>query len=262
MPRLEWGAPGSSIYETGVDRGVLYVPGQPGVAWSGLTSVEMNSSGGGVKSYYLDGNKYLMVSATEEFGATINAFTYPPEFAQCDGTAQVRSGLRLTQQRRKTFGFSYRTMVGSDLNNDLGYKIHLVYNAMAEPSERSYTSIGEDVEPLEFAWSIVTKAPVLAGYKPTAHIEIDSRTTDSQVLGLVEDALYGNDEDLPRLPAFDEVVAMFDAFFVYIVTDNGDGTFTISGPDDAIVSLSDILLQFTWPTVVEVDEDSYTISSG
>lgn len=262
MPRIEWNAPGSRVFEAGVDRGVLYVDGQPGVPWTGLTAVEMNASGGGVKSYYLDGNKYLMASAAEEFGCSIKAFTYPPEFAKCDGTSNPRPGLGLTQQRRKSFGFSYRTKIGSDLNGDLGYKIHIVYNALAEPADRSYQTLSEDIDPMEFEWSVVTRPPVLPGYKRTSHIEIDSRTTDENVLKLVEDALYGTNEDMARLPSFEEIVAMYDAYFVFVVTDNGDGTFTISGPDDAIQPLSDIFLQFDWPTVVPVDPNTYTISDG
>lgn len=262
MAKLEWGTPNSRLYETGVDRGVLYVDGQPGVPWNGLTSVEMSPTGGGSKSYYLDGNKYLIASSAEEFGATINAFTYPPEFGQCDGSSSARPGLVLTQQRRKSFGFSYRTLVGSESNGDLGYKIHLVYNALAEPTERSYSSVGEDVEPLGFSWTINTRPPAIPGFKRTSHIEIDSRTTDANVLALVEEALYGTDEDLARLPSFSELLEMFDAFFVFVVTDNGDGTFTISGPDEAISHLGDIYLQFDWPTVLPVDANTYTISDG
>lgn len=262
MAKLEWNSSDSRLYETGVDRGVLYVDGQPGVPWTGLISVEMSPSGGGAKSYYLDGNKYLIASAAEEFGATINAFTYPPEFGQCDGSSSPRPGLILTQQRRKTFGFSYRTKVGSALNGDLGYKIHLVYNALADPTTRTYSSVGEDIEPIEFSWAITTRPPVISGYKRTAHVEIDSRTTDTQVLGLVEEALYGTDEEMGHFPSFTELMGMYDAFFVYVVTDNGDGTFTISGPDDSIIPLSDILLQFDWPTVISVDANTYTISSG
>lgn len=262
MARLEWNTPGNRLYEAGIDRGVLYVEGQPGVAWSGLTSVEMTPTGGGSKSYYLDGNKYLLVSAAEEFGATINAFTYPEQFALCDGSSQPRPGLRLTQQRRKTFGFSYRTMVGSDQNGDLGYKIHLVYNALADPTQRSYSSIGDSVEPIEFSWSITTKPPVISGYKRTSHVEIDSRTTDIQVMELVESVLYGDEENTARLPSFAELVEMYDAYFVFVVTDNGDQTYTISGPDEAIQALGEDYLMFDWPTVIPVDEHTYTISDG
>ncbi|ATN93663.1 major tail protein [Streptomyces phage Scap1] len=262
MTRLEWDAPENREFETGVDRGVLYLSGQAGVPWVGLTSVEVAPEGGGTKSYYLDGEKYLLVSAREEFGATINAFTYPPQFAECDGSRSVRNGLSLRQQRRKQFGFSWRTRVGNGLNPDAGYKIHLVYNALAEPSGRSHESHTDSVDLTPFSWSVKTKPPAVPGYKRTSHVEIDSRTTDPNVLGLVEEALYGTDEITPYLPSFAELIEMYDAFFVFVVTDNGDGTATISGPDEAITQLDDILLQFNWPTVVPVDEDSYTISDG
>lgn len=262
MTRLIWNDPGTKEFEAGVDHGVLYVGEQPGVAWPGLTSVEVEPDGGGAKSYYLDGEKYLLVSESEEYAATINAFTYPNLFTECDGSRTVRAGLKLSQQRRKTFGFSYRTMVGNDQDVEAGYKIHLVYNALASPSSRSHTTANDRPELTPFSWAITTKPPVVAGYKRTAHVEIDSRTTDSQVLGLLEESLYGNETEEPRLPAFAEIVEMYDAFFVFVVTDNGDGIFTISGPDDAILALDDILLQFTWPTVLEVDPDTYTIASG
>ncbi|AWN05970.1 major tail protein [Streptomyces phage PherryCruz] len=263
MTRLDWSTPGSRDFETGVDRGVLYLTGQPGVAWTGLTSVELAPEGGGAKSYYLDGEKILLVSAREEFGATINAFTYPPQFAECDGSRSVRNGLSLRQQRRKPFGFSWRTTVGTDLNPSAGYKIHLVYNALAEPSSRTHETMTDSVDPNPFTWSVKTKPPAVSGYKRTSHIEIDSRTTDPNVLALVEEALYGTDAQQPYLPTLDQLVEMYDAFFVFVVTDNGDGTATISGPDDAITHLDDILLQFNWPTVVPtVDPDAYTISDG
>lgn len=262
MARLEWNTQGKRQYEAGVDRGVLYIEGQAGVTWTGLTSVEMTPIGGGSKSYYLDGNKYLLVSTAEEFGATINAYTYPEQFGTCDGSVSVRSGLSIGNQRRKTFGFSYRTMVGSDLNGDLGYKIHLVYNALAEPSQRSYSAIGDSVDPIEFSWSITTKAPIIPGYKRTSHIEIDSRTTDIQVMELIESVLYGNDENAARLPTFAELVEMYDAFFVFVVTDNGDRTYTISGPDEAIEAIGEDYLVFDWPTVIPVDANTYTISDG
>lgn len=262
MARLAWDAPGSRFYETGIDRGVLYLQDKPGVPWSGLTSVDVSPSGGGVKSYYLDGEKYLIISAREEFGGTLNALTYPPEFGQCDGSAQVRSGLFLQNQRRKTFGLSYRTMIGSDQSPEHGYKIHIVYNAVAEPTQRNYGTRGDNEDPTEFSWNLTTRPPRIEGYQSTSHVIIDSRTTDKNVLGLVENALYGDEEGMAYLPAFDELVSMFDAYFVFVVTDNGDHTYTISGPDDAILEEDDIFLKFDWPTVIPVDENTYTISSG
>lgn len=262
MPRLQWGTPGTHFYETGVDRGVLYVGEQAGVAWTGLTSVEVSTSGGGVKSYYLDGVKYLQVSSPEEFSATINAFTYPELFEVCDGTTQVRPGLFLKQQRKQPFGLSYRTLIGNEFNSDHGYKLNIIYNALAEPSQRSYSSIGDTADPSEFSWSVTTRPPAMTGYKRTAHIVIDSRTTSPSVLKAVEDFLYGDDLNPPRLPSLDELVNLYDTEdFSLIVVDNGDGTFSITGPDSLIQELSITTYQITGDTVVAIDEETYTISS-
>lgn len=262
MARLEWGASGTRVYETGVDRGVLYVGTQPGVPWEGLSSVEETPNGGETKSYYIDGVKYLSVSAGEEFQATINAFTYPELFATCDGTAVVRPGLLLKHQRRKLFGLSYRTQVGNELNSDYGYKIHLVYNALASPSSKSYTSNSDTTEPTTFSWLVTTRPPAVSGYKRSAHVVIDSRTTASSVLQAVEDVLYGDDLNPPKLPTLDELISLYDtAAFTIEVVDNGDGTFDIIGPDNLIQQLSTSTYQITSDAVVAIDEDTYTISS-
>lgn len=200
MPRLTWSAVGERFYETGIDRGVLYVDNEIGVAWTGLISVTENSSGGEAKPYYLDGIKYLNLSAAEEFEATLNAFSSPSEFAQCDGVASIHNGLFATQQPRKSFGFSYRTRVGNDLDgSDHGYKIHLVYNALSEPSDNAYSTIGESAEPSIFSWQISTLPPGLTGYKPTAHFVIDSRRTPKGLMAHIEDLLYGSIANSPRL---------------------------------------------------------------
>lgn len=262
MPRITWGSSADRNYETGVDRGVLFVGSQAGVPWIGLTSVEENPVGGQTKAYYIDGVKYLQTSAMEEYSATINAFTYPDEFGVCDGTAQVRPGLHLTQQRRKSFGFSYRTLVGDGLNPDKGYKIHIVYNALAEPARRNYSSVSDSPEPIDFSWTVTTKPIAASGYKHSAHVVIDSRKADPQVLEAIEDILYGNDELMSRLPSFAEILDIFDALHVLTVTLNGDGTATIEGPDEAIQMLDTNIFQIDWPTVGAIDEDTYEISSG
>lgn len=261
MTRLEWGTPGSRQYETGVDRGVLYVGDQAGVPWVGLSSVDETPSGGEPKAYYIDGVKYLNVSSAEEFEATINAFTYPPAFAQCDGTAQVRTGLFLTHQRRKQFGFSYRTGVGDETSEN-GYKIHLVYNALAAPTPKTYATKNNSTEPTTFSWAITTKPPVMAGYKRTAHIVIDSRDTDVVVLKAVEDALYGDELTAPRLPSLSELVEMYDQLFDLVVVDNGDGTFTASGPDSVIQVINDEIWQITSPNAINVDDTTFTLTSA
>jgi hypothetical protein len=228
----------------------------------GLTSVDESPNGGDNRSYYLDGVKYLQTAGPEEFTATINAYTYPDEFAECDGTANVRTGLSLGQQRRKHFGLSYRTKIGNDLTEDAGYKIHIVYNALAEPSQRSYNTIGESSEPLTFSWNISTRPPVMSGFKRSAHVVIDSRTTPSATLKAVEDVLYGDDTHPPKIPTLAELIEIYDTpDFSLTVTANPDGTYTIDGPASAVQELTSTTFQIIWPTVTPVGDDIYSISS-
>lgn len=211
MPRLTWDANGERFYETGVDRGVLYVEGQPGVSWNGLKSVSESPSGGETQSYYIDGVKYLAVSGPEEFGASVEAFTYPDEFAQCDGTAVVFSGVYVSQQRRKSFGLSYRTLIGNDVDGtEHGYKIHLIYGALAEPSERSYSSMEDSTDPTAFSWSCSTKPVVVGnGLKPTSHIVVDSRKITPQALQILEARIYGTEAQQAYLPSPAELFELF-----------------------------------------------------
>lgn len=211
MPRLSWGAVGEKFYETGVDHGVLYVSGEPGVAWVGLTSVDESPSGGEARPYYMDGIKYLNLSVAEEFEATLNAFNSPLLFGPCDGVVPIQNGLFVTQQARKQFGLSYRTRVGNDVTgSDHAYKIHLVYNALASPSSRNNVTLGDSSEPSTLSWAITTLPPSITGYKRTSHLVIDSRVTDPELLAEVEDILYGNDSDAPSLPTPDELIVIFN----------------------------------------------------
>jgi hypothetical protein len=262
MSRLTWNAVGSRFFETGVDRGVLFVDTNPGIPWSGLTGVSESSSGGTAKPFYLDGVKYLNVPSAEEFEATITAFTYPVEFSVCDGSGRPRPGLFLGQQRRKTFGFSYRTRVGNDLEGaDYGYKLHLVYNALAEPSERGFTSTGKDTDVSDFSWKLTTKAIIVPGYKPTAHMVLDSRYINPITLGKIEDMLYGGDSTISHLPTFDELIAQLDEPLDFVLTDNGDGTFTLGGPPEIlVVDNTTGLFTLTWPTADYNGDGTYTIS--
>lgn len=209
MARLTWNAFGQRFYETGIDRGVLYVS-SGGVAWPGLISVAEAPSGGQAKPYYFDGVKFLNIATTEEFEATLSAFYSPSEFAACDGIAAVQNGLFASQQPRKSFGLSYRTKLGNDVDGaDHAYKIHLVYNALAEPSARDNTTQAASADPDVFAWKITTLAPELTGFKPSAHLVVDSRLTDPAVLTAVEDQLYGSVSLSSSLPTPDELVAIF-----------------------------------------------------
>jgi len=261
MPRLDWDSPGARYYETGVDRGVLYVTGQPGVAWNGLTSVNETPTGGEPRPYYIDGVKYLNVSSPEEFEATITAFTYPLEFEVCDGSIQPRQGLFLTHQKRKSFGLSYRTMIGNDQSDSLGYKLHIVYNALVSPTDRNHQTLKDQSDPDDFSWKITCKPPELDGYRRTPHIVIDSRTTDPTILSAIEDILYGTDEDAARIPNFDELIATYDIVSTMTVVDNGDGTFTVTAPYDVIRMLDDETFEITSNNAVFIDDDTYTLSS-
>lgn len=215
MPALTWDAIGDRFYETGVDHGVLYIPDvtgvyATGVAWNGLTSVTESPSGAEPTAQYADNIKYLNLFSAEEFGATIEAFTYPDEFAQFDGLATPEPGLQIGQQVRKTFGLSYRTRVGNDLEgDDHGYKLHLVYGCQASPSEKAYNTINDSPEAITFSWEITTTPAPVTGFKPTSLIVLDSRTIDPAMLAAFELVLYGDEETTAKLPTPDEVIEAF-----------------------------------------------------
>lgn len=210
MARLNWAAVGERFFETGVDRGVLYVGIDPGVAWTGMISVAEAPTGGEAKPFYMDGFKYLNLSTTEEFAATINAFSSPPEFGPCDGRVSVQNGLYITQQPRKPFGLSYRTKLGNEVDgSDHAYKIHLVYNALAASSDRANNTITDSPDPANLSWTITTMAPAITGYKPTSHFVIDSRFTPEGILISLEDILYGNEASAASLPTPAELIDLF-----------------------------------------------------
>jgi hypothetical protein len=212
--RLAWDKVGEREYETGVDQGVLYLPDNTGNyneghAWNGLTTVTESPSGAESNPQYADNIKYLNLVSAEEFGATIEAFTYPNEFGQCDGTAEPQPGVYLGQQGRRVFGLCYRTQVGNDLDGtDHGYKLHLVYGALAAPSEKAYGTINDSPEAITFSWEVTTTPVPVTGHKPTALITIDSTKVDATALAALEDILYGTEADDPRLPSPDEVIAL------------------------------------------------------
>lgn len=213
MTRLLWDQTGQRTYETGVDQGVLYIPTagvyDNGVAWNGLTTVTESPSGAEATALYADNMKYLNLTSAEEFGATIEAYSYPSEFYQFDGFAVPSPGVALGQQSRKTFGFCYRTKLGNDVDgSDFGYKLHLVYGATATPSEKNYNTVNETPEAITFSWEITTSPVLVAGYKPSAILTIDSTTVGSTQLTNLENALYGTVGTDPRLPLPDEVITM------------------------------------------------------
>jgi len=210
MARLVWDTMTERYYETGVDRGVLFAPSFDGVPWNGLTSVTENPNGGEPRPLYIDGIKYGNLATAEEFEATIVAFSTPTEFAFCDGTVQPQNGLFVPHQKRIAFGFSYRTNIGRGIDGpDYAYKVHLVYGALASPPTRNNKTRTNTVEPTDFSWDITCLPPVITGYRRTAHLFVDSRYSDPEILADFEDILYGTDAEASRLPDPDELLTLF-----------------------------------------------------
>ena len=216
MAKLTWDQTGDRLYETGVDRGVLYpiTTGSTygtGVAWNGLTTVTESPSGAESNPQYADNIKYLDLTSAEEFGFTIEAFTYPVEFEECDGSAQLAEGVTIGQQSRKMFGFSYRNFVGSDTEGtDHGYKIHLVYGCKASPSEKSRATVNDSPEAVAFSWECTTTPVNVNGHKPTSHLIVDTTVANAAKVTQLETKLYGDDSaGTPSLPTPDEVYSMF-----------------------------------------------------
>ena len=211
MAKLVWDESGKRVYETGVRNGVLYVQGengeyQKGVAWNGLTAVTESPSGAEPTALYADDIKYLELFSAEEFGATIEAYTYPEEFEACDGSASLGTGVTIGQQDRKAFGICYRTVVGNDVKgNEHGYKIHLVYGAKAKPSEKAYATVNDSPEAVTFSWEVTTTPVNVAGFKPTASVTIDSTKIEAGKLKAIEDKLYGTQDQEPALLMPDEI---------------------------------------------------------
>ena len=220
MSKLKWDQAGEKFYETGVSNGVLYPLTNgaypEGVAWNGLTAVNENPSGAEATPLYADNIKYLNLMSAEEFGATIEAYTYPDEFGVCNGEAELAKGVSIGQQARKLFGLSYQTKVGNDQNNDLGYKIHLIYGALAAPSEKAYATINDSPEAITFSWEISTTPVEVEGFKPTASLVIDSTIVDADALTRLKNVLYGTDGSqgtegtTARLPLPDEVLSIIN----------------------------------------------------
>lgn len=211
MAKLVWDESGKRVYETGVRNGVLYVQDEQGaytkgVAWNGLTAVTESPSGAEPTALYADDIKYLELFSAEEFGATIEAYTYPEEFEACDGSASLGKGVTIGQQDRKAFGLCYRTVIGNDIKgNENGYKLHLIYGAKAKPSEKAYATVNDSPEAITFSWEVSTTPVNVAGFKPTASITIDSTKIEANKLQQIEALLYGGDSTEPKLPLPDEI---------------------------------------------------------
>lgn len=221
--KLVWDKTGEHFFETGVKQGVLYKQSSTGtypkgVAWNGLTAVTESPSGAEATALYADDIKYLNLMSAEEFGATVEAYTYPDEFAECDGSGSLATGVTIGQQKRKAFGLCYKTILGNDVDgNDYGYKLHIIYGAVAAPSEKAYATINDSPEAITFSWELTTTPVSVANFKPTASLVIDSTKVDESKLAALEEILYGKDgtgEDKttgavdPRLPLPDEIAEL------------------------------------------------------
>lgn len=240
MTKINWGGPGSRIFEAGIDRGVLYIGSEPGVPWIGLIQVTKNQSGGETKPRYLDGVKISNRASLEEFEGTVEAYTYPTQFEKCDGTIRFDNGLQVTQQKRAAFGMSYRSKIGNEQNGlDLAYKIHILYNLRAEPSQRGYKTLTDQSEPATFNWKVTSRSLPVSGFRPSSHFVIDSREVPNELLTDIEELLYGTEDTDPTLPSPAELVFLFDSYLdtiydagtpytpVFVTYDAGDPYTTV-----------------------------------
>ena len=214
MAKLIFDEVGSRFFETGVKNGVLFVQGvdgeyENGVVWNGLTAVTESPSGAEATPLYADDMKYVVLYSTEEFGATVEAYTYPEEFEQCDGSAALMDGITIGQQPRKSFGLVYKTVIGNDVQGqDLGYKIHIIYGAKAAPSEKAFATINDSPEAVTFSWELSTVPVPVTGHRPTATVVVDSTKVDAEKLALLEDKLFGSETEESTLPLPDEIVEL------------------------------------------------------
>ena len=214
MSKIEWDKTGERFYETGVDRGVHYsqlADGSfgNGVAWNGLSSVSENPDGGEPSPVYADNIPYLNLVSAEKMNLTIEAYTYPDAFAECDGSAEIADGVTIGQQTRKPFGLCYRSLLGNDTkSNDYGYKLHLAYNCLAQPTEKGYETVDDDVEAITSSWEVSTTPVNVTGFKPTATLTVDSTKCTAEKLAALEEILYGKENVEPRLPFPDEVMTL------------------------------------------------------
>lgn len=213
MSKIIFDNTGEKIYETGVDHCVLFVRSgnayQTGVAWNGITAINESPSGAEATPIYADNIKYLNIVSGEDFGATIEAYTYPDEFTECDGSAEIIEGVKIGQQTRKPFALCYRTLIGNDVaGTGHGYKLHFIYNAQAAVSAKNYKTINESPEAMSFSWEISTTPEVVEGFKPTATVTVDSTKVDSQKLKALEDKIYGSENSEPTMPTISEIVSL------------------------------------------------------
>lgn len=264
MSKLAWDQVGERFFETGVDRGVLY-PNKAGVVpvpWNGLISVSENPSGGEAKPFYIDGYKFQNRSAPEEYAASIQAYTYPRAFEDCQGRPHLGNGLYIASQPKISFGLCYRTKLGNDAQGiAFGSKINFVYNALASPSSRDFQTIGDNPEANAFSWDMTTKPMFVSGRRPTANMIVDTSLLTPPLLESLEDLIYGTDSTDPTLPTPTELIALIVGWPELLITDHGNGIFTASGPDDVVRLATPRAFEINAETVVDNGDGSFDVTS-
>lgn len=263
MTVLVWDQVGERIYQSGVDRGVLYPPNGPGVPWNGLIDVEEGASSE-IKSFYHEGTKYLETVVPGDYVGKLKAYTYPDEFEELSGIAHVVPGLDFHEQPVKSFGLSYRTKIGNDIEGtDFGYKIHLLYNLVARAQNQVFRTFDDSaVTPIEFIWDLSGTPPRISRFKPTVHVTIDSRETDPDILALIESQLYGTSTSNPSLPSIQELATYFGYLGALIIVDHGDGTWSAVDESNTYITMLDATtFQIDNADATYLNADSYTISS-
>lgn len=261
MTALVWDAPGERAYQTGIDRGVLYLHDGRSVVWNGISGMDETTESER-SAYYLDGVKFLENLSPGEFSGKLKAWTYPDELEEVLGIAEVAPGLSFHEQSYKSFDLSYRTKLADDLNPDGGYKIHLLYNILAEPDTYSFATIGSSISPVPFSWTLTGTPPPIGGYRPTVHVSINSLTTAPSALQVIEEILYGTESSAPRIPSIVELKTLFNALGSLIITDNGDGTWTaVDLANDYITMDSSTSFTITGADADYLDATTYEIST-
>lgn len=264
MTALSWDDVGDRRYETGVDRGVLFMQDGRAIPWNGLTGVE-DATSSEVQAYFMDGVKFLERQIPGDYSGTLKALTYPEEFNEVLGNKVVHEGLSYHDQPPQQFHLCYRTKIGNDVDGlEHGYRIHILYNLRAVPSTRSFGTLGDNVQPTEFNWSLSGTPPVVSGYRPTVHISIDSTNTDVPRLQDIEELLYGTDTTNPELPTLDEITALFDEYNNLYITDNGDGTWTATDAGNDFITMdSETEFTISHPELDAeyLDADTYIIDT-